>query len=108
MLSGVASIIGMLSDKRAKTNIHDGNDMLHAVADSVRGKSFNYKESPDRQEYGIMAQDLEKTPLKGMVNEDQNGMKRIDTQRLTTANTAMISELSKKMDKALAYMGRQK
>ena len=55
-----------------------------------------------------MAQDLEKTPLANTVQEGQDGVKRVDTGRMTMANTAMISDLSRKLDKALEYMGRVK
>ena len=96
------------SDKRAKTNIRDGGDMLSSVADAVRGHKFNYKSSPGQEDYGVMAQDLEKTPLANTVQEGQDGVKRVDTGRMTMANTAMISDLSRKLDKALEYMGRVK
>jgi hypothetical protein len=105
-LSAIGTLIA--SDKRVKTNIRDGGDMLSAVADSVRGHKFNYKASPGKEEYGVMAQDLEKTPLANTVQEGQDGTKMVDTRRLTTANTAMISDLSRKLDKALEYMGRIK
>lgn len=104
--SGVASLF---SDRNLKTNIKDDDgSMLEAVAKSIRGHKFNYKpesgEDPGKQEYGVMAQDLEKTPLKNTVMDTPNG-KMVDTRRLTTENTAMISDLSRKLDKALAYMG---
>lgn len=101
------------SDKNKKTDIRDGSGVLDEVANSVRGAKYKYKGS-DHEEYGVMAQDLEKTPLASTVFDTPDG-KKVDTQRLTTANTAMISELSRKndelankLDKALAYIGRQK
>jgi hypothetical protein len=99
----------MSSDKNAKTNIRDEDgDMLEEVAKAIRGHKFNYKsgygEDPGKEEFGVMAQDLEKTPLKTTVIDTPKG-KMVDTRRLTTANTAMISDLSRKLDKALAYMG---
>ena len=95
------------SDETKKTDIRDGHGMLDAVADSVRGKTFSYKDSPGRKEYGIMAQDLEKTPLSDSV-VDTPGGKMVDTKRITMANTGMITELSKKLDKVMDYIGRQK
>ena len=106
--SAIGTAAAIASDKRAKTNIRDGGDMLSSVADAVRGHKFNYKSSPGQEEYGVMAQDLEKTPLANTVQEGQDGVKRVDTGRMTMANTAMISDLSRKLDKALEYMGRVK
>jgi hypothetical protein len=109
MVGGIAgTALSVLSDRRAKTNIDDGSDILSSVAKSIRGHKFSYKSSPSQGEYGVMAQDLEKTPLANTVQEGQDGMKRIDAGKLTTANTAMISDLSRKLDKALEYMGRVK
>jgi len=108
-LSGIASLIP--SDKNVKYDIHDDDYLLKSVADAIRGKSFKYKEGTPgamgQEEHGIIAQDLEKTPLKSTVMDTTKG-KMIDTGRLTTANTSMIADLSRKLDKALSYIGSVK
>jgi hypothetical protein len=92
----------LLSDQNAKYDIHDGYGMLERVVKEVGPKVYKYKgDTVERS--GIMAQDLEKTPLAHTVIETGKG-KAIDTKQLTTANTAMISELSKKLDDAMAYI----
>ncbi len=53
--------------------------------------------------FGVEAQDLEKTPLASVVMDTPQG-KMVDTRHLTTANTAMISELSKKVDTLANYL----
>ena len=95
----------LMSDKRAKTNIRDSGDMLKAIADNIRGHKFFYKSDPEHEEVGVMAQDLEKTPLKSSVIQASDGTKMVDTRRLTTANTAMISDLARKLDKAFSIIG---
>jgi hypothetical protein len=100
MATGIGSLL--LSDKNAKYDIHDGYGMLERVVKEVGPKVYKYKgDTVERS--GIMAQDLEKTPLAHTVVETGNG-KAIDTKQLTTANTAMISELSRKVDDAMAYI----
>jgi hypothetical protein len=48
---------------------------------------------------GIKAQDLEKSPVtESIVSEDVNGNKVIDTKELTAANTAVISEICKRLE----------
>jgi len=112
MWQGVAAFLPsvlpyILSDKTKKTEIRDANGLVDSVADVVRGKYYEYKGKPGKGEVGVMAQDLEKTPLASAVKDTPNG-KMVDTQRLTMGNTAMISELAQKLDKALSYLGRVK
>jgi hypothetical protein len=54
-----------------------------------------------------MAQDLEKTPLASTVVTGTDGYKRVDTGQLTLGNTAMITELSDKLDKVFQYLKAQ-
>ena len=72
-----------------------------AIFEQTPGSSFTYKEEfqgmpgvDDEQHYGIMAQDLERTPEGAtMVEEDEMGLKRVDTDRLSMANSAAINEI---------------
>lgn len=51
-------------------------------------------------QYGIMAQDLERTPVgRTVVGEDESGMKHVDADRLTMVNSAAIHELLTRLDK---------
>ena len=104
MLGAGASALAPLlfSDKNLKTDIRDGYGLLASVTKEVGPKAFKYKGSSS-PEVGVMAQDLEKTPLKSAVVNTPNG-KMVDTRKLTTGNTAMISELSQKLDKVFDYL----
>jgi hypothetical protein len=93
-----------VSDKNQKDCIKD-TDPLDGVR-GVRSVEYNYKtssgEDPSPKRVGILAQDLEKTPLKAVVKETSRG-KVVDTPQLTLANTSMIAELTKKLDKAMKF-----
>jgi len=93
MLFGMAPLAGALfSDKDVK--------------DNIKTVSYTYK-GQSRPEVGVLAQDLEKTPLKTSVFQGPGGVKMVDTNRLTTQNTAMIADLARKVDKiAKAWEGK--
>lgn len=88
------------SDENLKDNIQE-TDLLEPVSKNVRQISYTYKGS-NHPENGISAQDLEKTPLKSTVIDTPEG-KMVDTKRLTTANTGMIADLARKVDKILQF-----
>ena len=108
-----ASVLGaLLSDENAKKNIEpttapDVSSVLaklkatnspkttvEQVLAKVRPVKFDYKGEEDgSKRVGIIAQDLEKTPLKEAVVDTPEG-KVIDTPQLTGGNTAMILELA--------------
>jgi len=100
-----------MSDKNQKTDIKSGKDMLDLVLGKVKGYSFNYKpdnmagEDPNTQHIGVMAQDLEQTPLKSAVIDTPEG-KMVDTKQMTMANTAMLSEMNDKVNKVISMMNR--
>jgi hypothetical protein len=106
--AGISGIATLFSDENAKADIKDGYGILSAVTKNVNPKTFNYKkdtgQDPLVRHAGIMAQDLEKTPLAGAVSTDPTtGYKKVDTNQLTAGNTAMIAELSKKVDSLAKY-----
>lgn len=101
LLGAGAGVTGALaSDENLKDNIKE-TDLLKPVGKEVRQISYTYKGS-DHPENGISAQDLEKTPLKSVVLDTPQG-KMVDTKRLTTANTGMIADLARKVDKILQF-----
>jgi len=89
------------SDIRAKKNIEPAS-ALDAVS-GADGYTYNYLD-PERHGDGTylgpMAQDLEGAP--GVVKEDKNGTKQIDTSRLSLLNTSALAELNEKVDNAIA------
>ena len=109
-LSGIVSGIGSvldISDKTKKTQIRDGHDIVNHVFSKVNPKTFKYKsdsgEDPNKSHVGILAQDLEKTPLGGAVVDTPEG-KCVDIKQLSFGNTAMIGELNGKLEKIMKYM----
>lgn len=97
------------SDERLKRIFGDNPDAIQAFArlDSIK---FTYNDKakeihPNEENgvdndlhYGIKAQDLEKNPYTtAVVSEDPNGYKQIDPAELTSANTAVIAEICKRL-----------
>lgn len=80
-------------------------------------KSFAYKPemvaqgAPPGPRIGVMAQDLEKTPMgAGMVYEDPTGMKHVDAGQAATASLAVASSLHerlKKLEEKMAKEGKE-
>lgn len=84
-----------LSDEREK-------EAIEAIGETP-GYSYDYKDpdamgaAPGRQ-FGVMAQDLEKTPAgRSTVREQPDGTKMVDTSRLTMVNTAALNALERKV-----------
>lgn len=71
------------------------------------GSQYRYKAgSPgaakegDGEQYGVMAQDLEKTPAgKTAVNTKPDGRKTVDTRKLTMLNSGALNEVLARLDK---------
>lgn len=107
-----AGVLGaLLSDEDAKKNVTPTTDVSSVLAKlkgpakqtttveqvlaKVRPVRFDYKgEADGGNRVGVIAQDLEKTPLKEVVQEGPTGLKQIDAAQLTGGNTAMILELA--------------
>jgi len=97
------------SDKNVKENIEEldydkANSMLDGVsvdeiARKIRPVKYNYKEGVGTpgEKLGVIAQDLEETPLESMVKETPDGTKMIDTNELTGANLNLIIQLARKV-----------
>jgi len=98
------------SDERLKNIFGDNEDAIKVFAD-LDAIKFTYndkaKEIPDSEEkgvdddmhYGLKAQDLAKNPLtESAVKKDPlSDYLEVDTKELTMANTAIISEICKRI-----------
>jgi len=103
-LFGAAGALGaglLMSDVRAKTNIKPEKAL--DVFEKAPAYSYHYKDpnapgmAPGRH-FGPMAQDLERTPLgASAVKTDPNGMKMVDTGRLTMINSAALSNMAREL-----------
>ena len=98
------------SDERLKNIFGDNEDAIKCFAkiDAIR---FTYNDKakeihPGEENgvdgdvhFGVKAQDLEENPLTASaVSEDTSGFKQVDTQELTMANSAVISEICKRIE----------
>jgi hypothetical protein len=95
--AGQVAAAGAASDRRVKEDIKpfDVGDFLGELT----GYRYNYKE-PERDgegpQIGVMAQDLEKA-APGAVEEDEQGVKRIDYGKLGGLMLASLAELNKEV-----------
>lgn len=97
---------GLISDERLKENVEPAPEMIDAILAKLQGKTFDYKPEvgdPGRQ-IGVMAQDLEKTPLAPVVQDTPAG-KAIDTRKLSTAALDLILELGQRVKELEGKVG---
>lgn len=86
------------SDEKTKKDIKHPMDILDAVVSTVKPYAYKYKGS-NTERIGPMAQDLEKSPLAYTVQTGPDGLKRVDTEALTMANTSLITKLAEELKK---------
>lgn len=100
----------MASDERLKNIFGDNEDIIKLFS-KINAIEFKYNDKahdiPGGEEkgidedlhLGIKAQDLEKNPLTASaVSEDESGNKIVDTKELTMANSAVLSEICKRLE----------
>ena len=103
----VSNIMSVLSDERLK-DIFGSDDIVSNFA-KINAYEFKYKPEALRlyddkngvdegTNIGVMAQELEKNPVtENVVTENENGHKVLDTKKLTTANSAVLSDVCKRL-----------
>lgn len=66
------------------------------------GYAFNYKpeagEDPSQRRYGVMAQDLERTPMGASIVRDTPDGKMVDTRMASGVTLAAVSDLQRQID----------
>ncbi|MFZ5895330.1 MAG: hypothetical protein ACOY0T_30020 [Myxococcota bacterium] len=88
-------------------------DQANPYTDLRRAQGYSYEYIDpaaygDGQFVGPMAQDLEKSPATaGTVYTDENGIKKIDTGRLSLVNTSAIADTQRQIDQLKAMMRSQ-
>ncbi len=90
-----------LSDERTKSA--KGKTESTSMVEQAPGYFYRYKggfgEDSSKRHYGPMAQDLEKTPVgRTVVTTGNDGVKRVDTDRLTLAHTGVLHDLVKRIE----------
>ena len=110
-IGGVANMpTPTTSDERLK-NIFGDNEDIIKIFSKIDAIQFTYNDKAkevhpgeengvdDDLHLGVKAQDLEKNPLTASaVSEDASGYKQVNTSELTMANSAVISELCKRLE----------
>lgn len=89
------------SDKNSKENISDSGGEARDLLDHLKGKLYEYKDDSngDGVHVGIMAQDLEKSPLGRSMVIDDGGMKKVDFGKGFGAVLAAVTEIDDKLKK---------
>lgn len=103
ILGGIGGLASLktLSDRRAKTAIRDGDKEATALVRSLKPKTWRYKpgkrEFGEGPQFGIMAQDLERTRAGRAAVVDTPHGKMIDGGKLATAIAATLPGLDRRL-----------
>lgn len=90
-------------------NVFGNNEDL--IKEFAKIDAYRFKYTPEAQEMygeergvdnkdnvGVMAQELEENPVtSSVVSEDENGYKMLDTRKLAAADTAVLSDVCKRL-----------
>ncbi len=98
-IGGGASAL-VKSDRRAKTAIEDGDGEANRAIAGLRAFAYDYKNEKDGKgrQFGIMAQDLEKTSLKSAVIDTPNG-KYVDGAKAALGGLGLVAALGRRVSK---------
>lgn len=87
------------SDRRLKTDVQGGDDEANKMLEALKAYSYRYKDEDKLgagKRTGVMAQDLERGGMRHAVIDTPGG-KMVHGGHLSTANTAMIAALHKRL-----------
>ena len=94
-----------MSDERCK-ELFGSTNLIDAIAE-IDAYRFKYKPgaeeinpsaTPDKEHYGVMAQDLAANPVtQSAVVQDENGFLEVDTKELTMTTFALVTQLAKRL-----------
>ncbi len=94
--ASLGALAAMMSDERNKTNIEDGTAPVRSLLGALKPRAYDYKnpEADGRGRHvGIMAQDLERSPMgREMIIETPRG-KMIDMRKATGGLLAAVADL---------------
>lgn len=102
--SGLMAGAYLFSDERVKENKQElSNEEVSDLLSKITGYKYNYKPETledDGEKVGVMAQDLENSELgKGMVKEDENGVKVVDSKQAAMAALAALANIDSRLKK---------
>lgn len=100
-VQSAGSAIGTaMSDRRLKTDVKDGDDHAGRAASRLGAHLFKYKDEQHGkgQQFGVMAQELERAGLGHAVIDTPNG-KMVHGAKLATSTAAMVGSLARRLAK---------
>lgn len=88
------------SDRRAKEDVEDADDESKRLLEGLKAYRYKYKDSRDGQgeQYGVMAQDLERAGLGHAVIDTPRG-KFVDGGKAATSALALTAALARRVSK---------
>jgi len=107
LIGAGATYAGAKSDERVKENIQPADfkkvkSQLNELLEKIEPFMYDYKnpkQDGEGRRLGVMAQDLEKSEMgRDMVQEDNNGTKNIDLNKVASAALAASSELLNRVE----------
>ncbi len=89
---------GLMSDKRIKTDIEDGDVKARRLLEGLKSYNYRYKDEKfgEGDQLGIMAQDLEAAGLGNAVTDTPQG-KRVDGAKLAAGLASTLPGLNKRL-----------
>ena len=97
---GGAAAAAVKSDRRAKTDIKDADGDSAKMLEALKSYRYRYKNEKDGkgEQFGIMAQDLERAGLKSAVIDTPRG-KYVDGGKVATASLGLTAALARRVSK---------
>ena len=106
LVSGITSgLKAFFSDETMKHDINKVSDSeIDAFLESLQPSTYDYNKeatsqgAPENRQMGVMAQDMEKSPMgKSMVHENEDGKKMVDGEQTVGALIAVAANLNKRI-----------
>lgn len=100
MVGQGAQVASMASDRRLKTDVKDGDGAVRKTLKGLREFAYRYKDEKfgEGDQVGVMAQDLERTPIGKQVVRETPAGKMVDGVKLSGFNTAALVNLSRRIE----------
>lgn len=101
LIGAAGSVVGgLLSDERAKKNVEDADEDVDHFMAALSPKSWDYTEEAggEKEHFGFMAQDAERSRIGKAMVKESGGFKRVDRDRGLMAALASVSRLHKRLE----------
>jgi hypothetical protein len=100
------------SDKNEKKDIKDANKDVNSFLDAISAKSYEYKDTSmpgtaEGKRFGVMAQDLERSPMGKALVEEVNGTKMVNTSQGFGSVLAAQSQMHNRIKELEAQLNKK-